>query len=151
MIIKPPSPVSYLLEQSVFLAGSIEMGTAVDWQTSTADKLVQRGFAVFNPRRDDWDSSWEQSIENPKFVEQVEWELSAIELADIILFYFHPDTLSPISLMELGIALSRPFCDIFVVCPDGFWRKGNIDVLCKWYGIPQFPTIDDAIDKMAVQ
>lgn len=150
MIIKPPEPVHFPFNPSVFLGGSIEMGKAEDWQTTAAEKIVKRGYVVFNPRRDDWDSSWEQSIENPKFVEQVEWELGAMEIADIILFYFQPETLSPISLLELGLAPARPFCDIGVVCPEGFWRKGNIDIVCRWYGIPQFETIDEAIDKMVV-
>ena len=58
---------------SIFLAGSIEMGKAIDWQTKIQDIMKDENVTIFNPRRDDWDSSWEQKMENEKFREQVEW------------------------------------------------------------------------------
>src|SRR3974390_885282 len=87
---------------AIFLAGSIEMGKAVDWQTLMTNKLYDFKATILNPRRDDWDSSWEQKIENPQFSEQVNWELDALDRADIIAMYFDPKTMSPISLLELG-------------------------------------------------
>ena len=41
-----------------------------------------------NPRRDKWDSSWEQSITNPEFKLQVDWELDGLEMADLIIIFF---------------------------------------------------------------
>lgn len=79
----------------IFLAGSIEMGIAEDWQTALIKKLRSEDVTIMNPRRDDWDSSWEQSIENKQFHEQVTWELSNIETADLVVFYFAPETKSP--------------------------------------------------------
>ena len=55
----------------IFLAGSIDMGKAEDWQTRVADLLKNKSVILFNPRRDDWDSSWEQDIENINFRNQV--------------------------------------------------------------------------------
>jgi hypothetical protein len=130
---------------SVFLAGSIEMGKAVDWQTSTAQTLVNRGFNVFNPRRKDWDSSWEQKFENAQFNQQVTWELNALTHADYIIMYFAPDTKSPISLLELGKFGSEDK-GMVVVCPDTFCRKGNVDVFCNFYNIAMKETIEQAID-----
>lgn len=119
--------------RSVFLAGSIEMGKAVDWQTQVKELLKDTDWTILNPRRDDWDNSWIQSIENEKFREQVEWELNAQDDADKILMYFAPETKSPISLLELGIYASSG--KMIVVCPESFWRSGNVEVVCARYGI----------------
>ena len=60
----PLSPESI----SVFLAGSIEMGKAEDWQSETIKALSDlENIEVFNPRRDDWDSSWKQEESNRQF------------------------------------------------------------------------------------
>ncbi len=116
----------------VFLAGSIEMGKAEDWQKKITKELSEfEDVIILNPRREDWDSSWEQSIDNNKFVEQVEWELEAQEKADYIIMNFVEDTKSPISLLELGLFARSG--KLFVCCPRKFWRKGNVDVVCRKY------------------
>ena len=55
----------------VFLAGSIEMGKAEDWQAKLEKSLKDLEITVFNPRRDDWDSSWTQEQSNPQFNAQM--------------------------------------------------------------------------------
>src|SRR5262249_10225217 len=142
--IKSPNPLD--IDQtrlSVFLAGSIEQGTADDWQTAVANALQDLDITVLNPRRDAWDASWLQSMEFAPFREQVEWELEAQEKADLIAFYFSPTTRSPITLLELGLAIGQRRA--IVCCPDGYWRKGNVDIVCTRYGIPQVATLDDLI------
>jgi len=110
------------------------MGVAEDWQTMLTKKLRFQDVIIMNPRRDDWDSSWEQDINNKKFYEQVTWELSNIEEADLVVFYFDPETKSPITLMELGYVLGLDYRFVgpkaIVCCPEGFWRKGNVDIIC---------------------
>jgi len=128
---------------SVFLGGSIELGKAVDWQKEVIKALKDKQIIFLNPRRNDWDSSWEQKITNPEFKLQVTWELTALEFSDIIVMYFDPNTKSPISLLELGLhAKSRK---LIVCCPEGFWRKGNVDIVCEKYGITQVESVDQLI------
>ncbi len=55
----------------IFLAGSIEMGKAIDWQSEVVNALADTDLTLLNPRRADWDSSWVQSIDNAQFREQV--------------------------------------------------------------------------------
>jgi len=119
----------------VFLAGTVEMGIAQNWQQEIIDFFKNDDRVCFlNPRRDDWDSSWKQSIDDPQFKEQVEWELSSLERSDMIVMYFDPNTKSPISMMEFGIyCMSKKMT---VCCPEGFWRKGNVDVVCERYNTP---------------
>jgi len=131
--IKAPADLAFGDKCSIFLGGSIEMGTAENWQTRLKNELAEYDVVLLNPRRDEWDSSWVQSIHNPVFKEQVTWELDAMDCADLVVFYFDPNTKSPITLMELGLcAGTRP---IIVCCQDGFWRKGNVEIICERYCI----------------
>jgi hypothetical protein len=143
-IIKPPSPLQSGF--SVFLAGSIELGSAGDWQTVVEEKLSKTDIVIFNPRRDNWDASWTQNKDNPQFREQVEWELNALERADIIAMYFEPDTKSPITLLEFGLFAHTN--KMVVCCPDGFWRKGNVDIVCDRHGIEQVNSLNDLVGRV---
>lgn len=143
MIYTPPQNITERnrKKQSVFLAGSIEMGKAIDWQTDMSKFFTDRYYTVFNPRRSDWDSSWKQEFQNPQFYQQVNWELDALEKADIILLYLVPETMSPISLLELGLHANDK--KLHVVCPEGFWRKGNVDIVCNRFNIPIYNSLED--------
>jgi hypothetical protein len=144
-IIKPPQPLPLSFEQkTVFLGGSIEMGKAGDWQEEVSQALKNYDLTILNPRRDQWDSSWEQSIDNPVFKEQVEWELEGLERADFRFFHFEAGTKSPITLMELGLCARMD--NVLVHCAEGFWRKGNVDVVCARYGVQQVDSLQGAID-----
>jgi hypothetical protein len=142
--IKPPYPISTRKNiPSVFLAGSIEMGIAEDWQSKIVNTFSYSDITFFNPRRGEWDASWEQKIESAPFYQQVNWEMNALDKADFIIMYFVPDTKSPISLLELGIYANSG--KIVVCCPEGFWRKGNVEAVCEKYDIRMLDSLDDVI------
>lgn len=145
-IFKPPTKLPEIIQPIVFLAGSIEMGVADAWQDRVAEALNDLDVCVLNPRRDTWDHSWEPKIENEQFREQVEWELNGLERSDVIVMYFDPRTKSPISLLELGLHATKN--KIIVYCPEGFWRKGNVDVVCERYGIPRCTTEKEFIQSV---
>lgn len=147
--LKPPSSLDFeRTRPSVFLAGSIEQGTAEDWQTTVAEALREFEITVLNPRRDSWDATWRQDREFAPFREQVEWELEAQEKSDLIAFYFSPSTRSPVTLLELGLAAGRR--QSVVCCPEGYWRRGNVDIVCARYGIAQVATLDDLVQYLRV-
>jgi hypothetical protein len=135
--------------KTMFLAGSIEMGVAEEWQTKVEKVFEDYPIVIYNPRRNDWDASWEQKITNLKFYEQVNWELSAMEKSDIIAMYFAPDTKSPISLLEFG--LNAYTGKLVVYCPEGFWRKGNIDVVAQKLGIPVHQNFDMWVQNLKIK
>jgi hypothetical protein len=54
--------------------------------------------------------------------------------ADIVVVYFHPATQAPISLLELGLCARVPGKAI-VACPEGYWKRGNAQIVCKKFGI----------------
>jgi hypothetical protein len=139
-VYKPPAELPARIEcPIIFLAGSIEQGTAEDWQAEIGAACQDLGVVFLNPRRDTWDSSWEQHMDNPQFRQQVEWELDGLERAAMIIFYFAPHTRSPVTLLELGLHASTG--KAVVCCPDGFWRKGNVDITCHRYGVPQVSSL----------
>jgi len=144
--IQAPNEIpTFLIERSkIFLGGSIEMGKAIDWQRDLIERLKDEFIIFLNPRRSDWDSSWTQEITNPQFKEQVDWELNGLETADIIVMVFDPNTMSPISLLELGLYASSK--KMVVICPEGFWRKGNVDIVCEKYNIKQVKNIDELVE-----
>lgn len=142
-VYKAPQPVEHS-GKKVFLAGSIDMGKAVDWQAELTSALTDLPIAVMNPRRDDWDSTWVQDISNEKFNEQVTWELEHLEAADVIAVYFDPKGQAPITLMELGLHAQSGKC--VVCCPEGYWRRGNVQMVCDRYDVPLVETIEELID-----
>lgn len=142
---KSPSPWIVSNAIKIFLGGSIEMGKAENWQERVVRELSDKRIQFLNPRRDDWDSSWEQTIENEQFKEQVTWELTSLEIADYIIMYFDPNTKSPISLLELGLYAGCDPEKLVVLCPEGFWRKGNVDIVCERYGVMQVKDFDELI------
>lgn len=147
-VIKPPLslPDRFNLP-TIFLAGSIEQGKAVDWQNDIIESFADSPAIFLNPRRDNWDPSWKQDAAEENFFNQVEWELDALERASAVAFYFQPGTLSPITLLELGLFAKSG--KLAVCCPEGFWRKGNVDIVCQRYGVLQVETVDQLKDFIA--
>ena len=54
--------------------------------------------------------------------------------------YFDPKTKSPISLLELGLFAKSG--KLVVCCPDGFWKKGNVDIVCQRYKVLKIKDLD---------
>lgn len=148
-VIVPPHRFNFNVSVTIFLAGSIENGEASEWQKEAIAQLDakiskenQHLYQILNPRRSDWDANWKQEYEHPQFYQQVNWEMRGLEDANFVLFVFDPATKSPISLLELGAFHQRGV----VVCPEGFWKKGNVDIFCEKFEVPQYKTIEEAVD-----
>jgi hypothetical protein len=120
------------------------MGLAEHWQERVVRAVSNvRGLVILNPRRDDWCSSWEQRADNPQFAEQVSWELDMLDATDIVVMYLAAGTKSPISLLELGLCARSG--KLKVCCPERFWRRGNVEMVCRRHQIPMFAMLDDLI------
>lgn len=100
-LVTPPSLFFPTSGPKIFLAGSINMGGAPDWQAN-AIKYVKEVWTnndvtIYNPRRVE---AFTQEMEE----EQVAWETSMLQSADFILMHLVAGGgLSPISLLELGL------------------------------------------------
>lgn len=137
MITEVKAPNSYSFS-NVFLAGSIENGKAEKWQDrfindlEELEKFSSKDVVVLNPRRDDWDES---DLER-----QIVWELDGLASSKVIAMYIDPNTVSPISLLELGLFATE---DIYVCCNENYFRYTNIRVLCEKAKIPLFNNYTD--------
>jgi hypothetical protein len=125
--------------KSLFLAGSIDNGAAINWQPQIISALEETDFLIFNPRRSDWD---------PKEIkEQIRWELDHILKATHVLFLFTKDSLAPISIGELYFLIGKNSDKkVYVVIEEGFWRADNlIETSAYANNITFFKTIEEAI------
>lgn len=104
------------------LAGSVEMNGQKDWQACLVAALGDRNVTIVNPPP------------APSQKDHLEWELDGLERADLVAMWFAPDTVAPITLLELGLAARQE--KLVVGCADGFWRRSNIEVVCQRFAIP---------------
>ncbi|CAG5188979.1 uncharacterized protein ALTATR162_LOCUS12075 [Alternaria atra] len=118
---------------TVFTAGSIEMGGAVNWQPLMATLLHHLPITVCNPRKGEWDKNITQQAKDEFFKQQVDWERDALEQADVICFFFDTETKSPVSLLELGRWAASD--KVVVCCGDEYWKSGNVHLACEHDGI----------------
>lgn len=142
-VVYAPNRVELGESKSVFLSGSVDVAPGVGWRTSMTSALSHLPVTVINPHRSDWDSSWREEISFAPFREQVEWEMDMLEAADVIALYFGPESKAPISLLEFGLfALSGK---LVVACPPGYWKRGNVQVVCLKRGIEFVESVDELI------
>ena len=126
---------------TVFLAGTIDMGNSVDWQTEAAElfRAKEGNFLLFNPRQEEWHPEREGEMDY-----QVSWELEHLESADFILMNILSGSLSPISLLELGLHARAG--KLFVICTPGYARYDNVRITCARYDIPLYSSLEDAVN-----
>ena len=143
-IYKAPESITSIPGPSVFLSGSV----AGDWRDKIIRRLQHLPITIFNPVRHDWDSTWVERKTDPRFDEQVRWELDAQKRADIIVVYLAPSIPSPISHLELGLGIGRQTGTVVVCCPDGFESKGNVEIVCERYNISMVETFEEFVDRV---
>jgi hypothetical protein len=143
MILTSPATLTdYSKHGKIFLAGSINNGKTLDWQSDLANYLNDIGYLVFNPRRTDWREQQDPKIITQYLKEQIQWELKHLELANIIIYNFADEQLAPITLLELGLHLYNKSKEVYVVCTEEYPRYANVKTTCDFYGIKVYDSID---------
>ena len=108
--------------KTIFLAGTIDMGNSKDWQSEFIELFNNDHIAIANPRR-------VVSLEAENDIDfQIRWELTQIKKADAIFMYFAPGSMSPITLLELGLCLQMKDKKMVVVCPKSYSRYQNVKI-----------------------
>ncbi|MFW2829457.1 nucleoside 2-deoxyribosyltransferase domain-containing protein [Sphingomonas sp. ID0503] len=130
----------------VYLGGTIDMGHSENWQAQAVELLAGERAVIVNPRRADWNADWLPIAEEPHFREQVEWELEALEVANVIVLHLASDSKSPISLLELGLHARGG--RLIVFCAPDYFRKGNVDITAERYGIERASSVDDLVERV---
>jgi hypothetical protein len=120
----------------VYLAGAIDMGAAVDWQAQVIEALNDLpSLILFNPRRAHFTPDME--------TEQIEWELNAMDAADLIFLWFPKDARAPVSLFEAGLFMDSG--KLLIGAEHGFYRRRNLELTCPRHGVP---CVYSALDMM---
>jgi hypothetical protein len=146
-VIKPPSLIPFEDKRfKLFTAGSIDGGNCVEWAKQVEEKLKKHDIIIYNPRRDIWNPFLKQSANEPVFKEQVNWELDALNDSKMIIMYFHPGTMSPVSMLELGLHAHKG--NLLVCCPEDFYRRGNIEIVCDRYGVTMVNDFEKFLDEI---
>ncbi|TGJ80761.1 hypothetical protein E0Z10_g8001 [Xylaria hypoxylon] len=140
-IIRAPSEEPPNGTKSVFLAGTTTAVGNVDWREQLSTSLSEYPITIFNPNRPDWDSTWREDITFDPYREQVLWELDKQAKADLVVVYFHPATLAPISLLEFGLS-AQVQGKVIAIAPLGYAKRGNVQIVCHKFGIVFLDTID---------
>lgn len=120
MFIAPTPSTTLVYSRCLFLGGSIS--GAIDWQSIVGPQLEQRGYTVFNPRRENFDKT-DKNIER----QQIVWEHRYLELCPTLFFYFSNETVAPITLFEYGCYIENENKNIIV------------------YAHPKYPRLNDLI------
>lgn len=119
------APAQFKLDEiSLFLGGGIT--GCEDWQAKMCQLLRNTDLVVLNPRRKNW------PINDPEAsAKQIEWEYEHLQKAHMIMFWFAPETLCPITLFEYGKWLvgNKP---LFVGCHPDYKRKLDVEVQTKF-------------------
>lgn len=118
-IVTPPSLFFPTSGPKIFLAGSINMGDAPDWQAMAIEYIKETwkdvDVTVYNPRR-------VESFTSEMEEEQVAWEACNLQNVDYILMHLvGGGGLSPISLLELGLYMRDE--KLYLSMEDDYPRK----------------------------
>jgi hypothetical protein len=105
-------------EVSIFLAGGIT--NCYDWQKELVGLLSDENYVIYNPRRSNF------NVEDDNLKEQIEWEHHYLKVSDLVVFWFAPETLCPISLFEYGKILVGHRDVLLGIHPD-YKRKRDLE------------------------
>lgn len=66
-----------------------------------------------------------------------------MEAADVIVVYLHPETQSPVTMLEFGLWARSG--KVVVCCPEGYLRSGNVQVLCERFEVEMVGALKDVV------
>jgi hypothetical protein len=123
----------------VFIAGGIS--NCADWQSTAMRELDgDDDVIIMNPRRQTGFAKTGSSA-----AQQIAWEHEYLSKARCILFWFPASSICPITLYELGWAISQPGKKIIVGYEPGYAR--SFDILTQLHlAAPSIHVHDDLQD-----
>lgn len=139
MIFSSHSNISQIPQnkECIFLAGSMAAKSEINWRQTVVDEL-QESYHFLDPTNPNHDT-----LEDLEMRKHIKWELDELKKADYIIMNFLPDSLSPISMVELGMYIATN--KLIVVCPKEFYKWRYIDTLCKEYNTPIFNQLEEVL------
>ena len=121
----------------IFLAGSIDNRYFGNWRKKVIEEIGDNNI-ILDPTNTNHDKLSDEEMKL-----HIQWELDALNMADIILLNFLPNATSPISLVELGMYITSG--KLIVICPKEFYKNNYVTTLCKKYNVPIFLSMEKAL------
>ena len=134
VVVRAPERPELPTAPRIFLAGTTTATKDGDWRERIISRLSEYTVVLLNPKRDDWDCTWREHASDPRWREQIEWELDMQEAASIIAFVFLPETPAPISMLELGMHVASGKRDTMVFSHPDFVKSAYVEAVCKRHG-----------------
>ena len=125
-------------KECIFLAGSMAAKSEVNWRQTISTNLQEKYHFIdpTNPNHD--------VLNDAQMREHIKWEFDGMKRADYIIMNFLRDSLSPISLVELGMNINNE--KLIVICPKEFYKWRYIDTLCKEHNTPIFNQLEEILN-----
>ena len=66
----------------------------------------------------------------------------------VVVVYLNAQAKAIITLLELGyvLGLGRK---VIMGCEKGFWKRGNVDIICGRCGVDIYDTLDEVVERLA--
>lgn len=138
LILTAPQPYSrvWFPGFSIFLAGAIDMGVAVDWQAEVVRRLRDfDNLVILNPRR--------LQFTPDTLDEQIKWELENLEDVDLIFMWLPKDSKAPISFFEAGLYWRSG--KLLIGAEPGFYRRRNLEITGEYYAVLLYSSLDEML------
>lgn len=149
-VITPESDIQDIKKHSVFLSGTMGKIDGKPWRQSVIERYegVDNKWSIIDPSVDDWDNKiGEQSLTNPKYVNQLAWERNMILNADVIFMAFTKDSVGIGSLLEFALVyMARD--NIIMFIEDGYERQAPLTFFCNERGIQVNNSLNKAINSL---
>ncbi|POS74138.1 hypothetical protein DHEL01_v207472 [Diaporthe helianthi] len=134
--------------RSIFLAGPTETRWREGFIAALKQRLTAVNITIFDPFQPRWDSTWTEDVDSDlRFAAQVNWELTHQDKATTVAVFFHADSKAPVSLLELGLCARSG--KAVVGCELGYWKRGNVQAVCRRYAVPLADSLDGLADLAA--
>lgn len=130
-------PDEFSSSVKVFLGGSIESGSAINWQDDIISEFNGYDVTFLNPRRPTW-----TDLSNEALQQQVNWELFHQKTADVLIYYFADGTISPVTLFEVGL-FSNNGTPMFVYASEKYFRQLNLKFSNEFFNETLYEFFDD--------
>lgn len=130
-------PAMHQSHRSIFLAGAIDMGAAVNWQQEVIASATYDYVVFLNPRR-------KEDFTPDMLDEQVLWELDMMQKADAILMWFPADSKAPVAMWEAGLHWMSG--KLHVGAEPGFYRRRNLELYAQWFGLTLYDNLTKLVE-----
>lgn len=127
----------------IFLGGQTSKG---DWQKEVEEFFTDTDAIFINTCRPDWD------VKEPTREEKndhIEWEFDWLDRTSVDFIVIPADAKSPTVMLELGIAIAKPYgsCSVVYIHPD-YSHFHNAKIACDVFGLDVHTNFHNAMSHL---